>query len=80
MIPLCVITAAFDGRRAVYQWQIPADAHPLGVAPAVGKHSRIFVGAYHDLEGAEKIYADLRICADGVFRELRGAWDTQPLW
>ena len=80
MFELVRLTAKVDGGVLLVRWDVPAEAHPLGLSPA---HDTRSVRLVDDLGTPDGVVLVRDYMVEAVHRamdELYGAWDAEPLF
>lgn len=70
----------FTGKSITLRAEMPADSHYLGVAPIKWRRQRRV--PFGDLTGfgADIIEGEMDLAVSRLLRELRGAWEQEPLF
>lgn len=79
MIEVVRFRLLVDGHKGEARWEVPADAHPLGVTPAHGSRHWRMGDDLGTPDGALKCALYSRAALDAALEELDGAWSTPAL-
>lgn len=80
MVTLAQVTVSIDAKSVAIKYSIPPDAHAWGIAAKEWRRVIRMLGRNFQDDGAELIEGLLDTAVSDIARELRGAWEQDPLF
>lgn len=80
MIQIAQLNVLTNGSNVTVRWDIPAEAHAVGLASTRSSRVRIFARGLTEDDAAHSIGAMMMMATAKIERELCGAWCTHPLF
>lgn len=80
MITLFGLTVRYTGKSLVLDYQIPAEAHSLGVAAREWKRTLRIPSEDIENDGAGLVEDEMELAVGRLVQELRGAWEQDGLF
>lgn len=80
MIQIAQLNVLTNGSNVIVQWDIPAEAHAVGLAPTRRSRVRPFARGLTEDDAAHSIGAMMMMATAKIEHELCGAWCTHPLF